>query len=151
MKSFLLNCFSILVIIITVKEATQNPVLLPFGSTPKVWELFYQHVGAGPVLDVEAGDYASVTCEDMMLRAPEDSEVSMRISGYAATSKVRLHHHWQARYLPMVMFFLQQKKLIRDNPLRYWVRKYFKFAFKFASAREDFWTGKCGKIETKRT
>lgn len=81
-----------------------------------------------------------------MLRAPEDSKVSTRISGYAATSKVRLHHHWQARYLPMVMFFLQQKKLIRDNPLLYWVRKYFKFA----SAREDFWTGKCGKIETKQ-
>ena len=77
-----------------------------FGSTPKVWEFFYQHVGAGSVLDVEAGDFASVTCVDMMLRAPEDSEVSMRISGYAATSKVRLHHHWQTRYLPVVMFFL---------------------------------------------
>ena len=104
MKSFLLKCFSVFAIIIIVKEATQNPVLLPFGSTPNVWEFFYQHVGAGPVLDVEAGDFASVACVDMMLRAPEDSEVSMKISGYAATSKVRLHHHWQTRYLPVVMF-----------------------------------------------
>ena len=72
MKSFLLNCFSILVIIIIVKEATQNPVLLPFGSTPKVWELFYQHVGAGPFWTFRLGESVpSVTCVDMMLRAPE--------------------------------------------------------------------------------
>ena len=109
MKSFLLTCFSIAVTIIIVKEATQNPVLLPLGTTPKVWELFYQHVGAGTVLDVEAGAFASVTCVDMMLRAPEDSEVSMRISGYAATSKVRLHHHWQTLYMPMVLLFITTK------------------------------------------
>lgn len=103
-KSFLLTCFSIVVTIKLVKEAAQNTIYLLSGIISRVWEFFYQHVGAGPVLDVEAGEYASVTCVDMMLRAPEDSEVSMRISGYAATSKVRLHHHWQARYLPMVMF-----------------------------------------------
>ena len=66
-----MKCFSVFAIIIIVKEATQNPVLLLFGSTPNVWEFFYQHVGAGPVLDVEAGDFASVACVDMMLRAPE--------------------------------------------------------------------------------
>ena len=120
MKSFLLTCFSIAVTIIIVKEATQNPVLLPLGTTPKVWELFYQHVGAGPVLDVEAGVFASVTCVDMMLRAPEDSEVSMRISGHAATSKVRLHHHWQAHYMPVVMFFYSVKIRIPVNPLYSW-------------------------------
>ena len=72
MKSFLLKCFSVFAIIITVKEATQNPVLLPFGSTPKVWELLYQHVGAGPFWTFRLGDSVpSVTCVDMMLRAPE--------------------------------------------------------------------------------
>ena len=54
-----MNCFSILVIIIIVKEATQNPVLLPFGSTPKVWELFYQHVGVDSFWTFRLGDSIS--------------------------------------------------------------------------------------------
>ena len=38
---FSLTRFSITVIINIIKEATQNPVLLPFGSIPNVWELFF--------------------------------------------------------------------------------------------------------------
>ena len=38
---FSLTRFSITVIINILKEAAQNPVLLPFGSIPNVWELFF--------------------------------------------------------------------------------------------------------------
>ena len=38
---FSLTRFSITVIINIIKEAAQNPVLLPFGSIPNVWELFF--------------------------------------------------------------------------------------------------------------
>ena len=49
---FSLTRFSITVIINIIKEATQNPVLLPFGSIPNVWELFF-YLCIGIVLRTE--------------------------------------------------------------------------------------------------
>lgn len=36
--------------------------------------------------------------------------MSMKITGHAKPSNVRLHHHWQTLYLPMVMFLFLDKK-----------------------------------------
>jgi len=49
---FSLTRFSITVIINILKEAAQNPVLLPFGSIPNVWELFF-YLCIGIVLRTE--------------------------------------------------------------------------------------------------
>ena len=51
---FSLTRFSITVIINIIKEATQNPVLLPFGSIPNVWELFF-YLCIGIVLRTDNG------------------------------------------------------------------------------------------------
>ena len=53
---FSLTRFSITVIINIIKEATQNPVLLPFGSIPNVWELFF-YLCIGIVLRTEVYNY----------------------------------------------------------------------------------------------
>ena len=55
----------------------------------------------------------------VMLRAPDDSEVSMKITGHAETSNVRIHHYWQTLYSPMVMLLFIKRLFAKLKMLCY--------------------------------